>query len=58
MVFLEEKCTKCGTCLNKCPILELDIEEAKVEIERAINYNKGDLSQIPEKIMIYYMYLL
>ncbi|NVM03404.1 MAG: (Fe-S)-binding protein [Candidatus Helarchaeota archaeon] len=51
MVFLEEKCTKCGTCLNKCPILELDIEEAKVEIERAINYNKGDLSQIPEKIM-------
>lgn len=51
MVFLEEKCTRCGTCLHKCPILELDIEEAKAEIERAIDCSKGDLSQIPEKIM-------
>ncbi|MHA1383067.1 MAG: (Fe-S)-binding protein [Candidatus Helarchaeota archaeon] len=51
MVFLEDKCTRCGTCLIKCPIMELDPEEAKAEIERAIIYSKGDLSQPPNHIL-------
>ncbi len=35
-IFREDLCTRCGICFNKCPVLELPIEEAKKEIIRLI----------------------
>lgn len=34
--FDKESCDLCGLCLNKCPVLELPIEEAKEEMKRLI----------------------
>jgi len=51
MVFIEDNCTKCGTCLIKCPVLELEPDIAKEEIERAIKFDKGDLSDPPKHIL-------
>ena len=35
--FKEAQCTRCGVCLNKCPVLALPIDEAKAEFERLID---------------------
>lgn len=32
MMFLEDKCERCGTCLAECPYFELSKEEAKKEV--------------------------
>jgi Fe-S oxidoreductase len=34
--FNKDACDLCGLCLNKCPVLELPIEEAKEEMKRLI----------------------
>jgi len=34
--FDRDSCDLCGICLNKCPVLELPIEEAKEEVKRLI----------------------
>ncbi|TXT54723.1 MAG: hypothetical protein BAJALOKI1v1_2120003 [Promethearchaeota archaeon] len=39
--FREDLCTKCGICFNKCPVLELPLEEAKEEINRLIEGDKS-----------------
>ena len=31
------KCTVCGECLMKCPVLEMGEEEAKVEFKRLLD---------------------
>ncbi|TFF86850.1 MAG: (Fe-S)-binding protein [Promethearchaeota archaeon] len=38
--FKEELCDRCGICLNKCPVLQLPLDEAKSEIQKLI---EGDL---------------
>ncbi len=40
-VFNEQKCTRCGICFHKCPVMELPIDEAKNEIKRLINGEKS-----------------
>ncbi len=35
-MFDVEKCTRCGLCLESCPVVELDIDQAKKEIENLI----------------------
>lgn len=32
-----EKCTQCGQCLQRCPVMQLPADEAKSEIRRLIN---------------------
>ena len=42
-MFDEENCNRCGVCLNKCPFMQLPIEEAKEEVSNMIetkNSNK------------------
>jgi len=36
IAFREDLCDLCGICLNKCPVLQLPIEEAKEEIRNLI----------------------
>jgi Fe-S oxidoreductase len=36
MIFLEEKCERCGTCLIKCPYIEVSKEDAEKEIKNLI----------------------
>ncbi len=31
-----DKCTRCGMCLESCPVIDLDIDQAKEEIENLI----------------------
>ena len=38
--FNQEACTQCGICFNKCPIMELSIEDSVEEIRRLINGEK------------------
>ncbi len=38
--FQEEKCDRCGICLQRCPVLELPVAQDKREIEKIIS---GDL---------------
>ncbi len=35
--FDSEKCTRCGICLQKCPVIHLDLKKAKDEITRMID---------------------
>ncbi len=35
-MFDVEKCTRCGLCLESCPVIDLDINQAKMEIENLI----------------------
>ncbi|MGQ9720436.1 MAG: (Fe-S)-binding protein [Candidatus Jordarchaeum sp.] len=35
-MFNEETCERCGTCLSRCPFLQLPLEKAKEEISRMI----------------------
>ncbi len=36
-LFREEKCDRCGVCLQRCPVLELSADEAKREIDKVID---------------------
>ncbi|MFX1256260.1 MAG: (Fe-S)-binding protein [Promethearchaeota archaeon] len=36
-MFEIEKCTRCGVCLENCPVIDLNIDQAKEEIENLIN---------------------
>jgi len=36
-LFDETKCTRCGICLEVCPVIDLDIKNAQIEIENLIN---------------------
>ncbi len=36
-MFDKDQCINCGTCLASCPIIEMDINQAKIEIENLIN---------------------
>jgi len=36
-MFDTEKCTRCGVCLESCPIIDLNIDQAKIEIENLID---------------------
>ena len=36
-MFNIDQCTKCGVCLESCPVIELDINQAQEEIENLIN---------------------
>ncbi len=38
--FNNEACDLCGLCLNKCPVLELPLDEAKAEMKRLIDGEK------------------
>ncbi|MFX1258911.1 MAG: (Fe-S)-binding protein [Promethearchaeota archaeon] len=35
-MFEIEKCTRCGVCLENCPVIDLNIDQAKEEIENLI----------------------
>ncbi len=39
--FDQDKCTRCGECFHRCPVLELPLAEAKAEIERLIAGKPG-----------------
>lgn len=39
--FKEEKCTLCGECFHKCPIMGLPIEESIDEVKKLINDEKS-----------------
>ncbi|MHA1670006.1 MAG: (Fe-S)-binding protein [Promethearchaeota archaeon] len=38
--FNQEACTQCGICFNKCPVMELSIEDSVEELRRLINGEK------------------
>ncbi|MBD3197082.1 MAG: 4Fe-4S dicluster domain-containing protein [Candidatus Lokiarchaeota archaeon] len=40
--FDENACTRCGVCLNRCPVLSLPIEKAREEIIRLVEGKKSE----------------
>ncbi|MFW9835461.1 MAG: 4Fe-4S dicluster domain-containing protein, partial [Candidatus Thorarchaeota archaeon] len=36
-MFDVEECTRCGICLERCPVIDLDIDQAKQEIKNLIS---------------------
>lgn len=40
--FSEERCDRCGICFQRCPVLQLSLEEAQREIENLIEGRQSD----------------
>ncbi len=51
--FDDEKCTRCGECLSRCPVMTLPLGQAKQEIEALIRYGQQPeaLNKSTEKVL-------
>lgn len=50
--FYYESCNGCGSCLFVCPVMEFeDIDEARGEMSRAIQFSMGNTKAQPNKLL-------